>query len=994
MLPIKLKTKIAEFERRLFLLETLSAAAGGAAGALGSILFLFASDRLWDTPWGLRVLITLFGCLVFAYAGFWWARHWILKKRNSRSLAVLVQDGVPGIGDRLLGAVELSEGVNLPASVSPALCRAAVEQVASAMDGFDFSKALKRTLLKLFLWSLLACFAVTVALALFAPAAFFNSLARWFKPASDLPRYTFVSIDEIPDRIVVPHGEDFVFSVKLSAESAWTPGAAVCSVGGKVQLKADVVNGFAEFSVPRQVDECRMRLKVGDLRRSLTVVPVFRPELASMSAVIKLPGYLGHEDIVKSVEAGVCSVVDGSTLQVRGRAVRELVSAKLSTVEGAYSVKTSADSFETEFLPLTVVSNSFLSWIDCFGLEPRSAYSLKIRVLQDEPPRVECPDLPPAVAILEDEVLRIEVKAEDDFGISDLRLNWRHDKDERLPPESKLIAEGGFKLKEISGACVFSPIAEGIAEDSSIIIYGSTVDFMPGREPSVSMFHRIYVLSRTAHAKLIEDLIEGIQNSIDELALDEESLKQNNEDLLSKDGKSNDGAEESERIEANSSEERRNAERLEEIGREMKDLLGEMLRNSKIDPSLVQDWAEMAGTIESLQDNEMAGAVASMSRAGEPNGDRQANLKEAVEQESGVVEKLKELANKMGGAMEDMAARNFISRLKQLSSIQGAVAEDVKAGLPVTIGIPPEDLTVQMKDQIAGQMQKEGAILREFHYLYDDLGGFYKRTRSEQINILKSEMEAKATAEALEGLKDKIELNMGATVIDESVTWSRQFQQWAEMLASGSEGGGGGGGDGGGGGEEGDLETLIELLRIRQGEEIIREQTRILEERREGNRNYGTAARKLSGKQAELGAAAAALQRKAANKKIKELLTTVDGEMLNAAVYLKRPQTDQDTLAIQTVIIEIISEAVEESGGSGQSQSTAMVMQAGQKAGGAGGYSSASGSTDRGNSSHDGPNSGRADARAAEPVGGVVEAWPLEFREAIEAYNQAMEERK
>ena len=74
-----------------------------------SWLILFISDRLWDTPIGVRLLLSFSGwfCAVF----FIWMirRNAFLKSTSSKWLARQVRAKFGGPGDRFLGIIELAE---------------------------------------------------------------------------------------------------------------------------------------------------------------------------------------------------------------------------------------------------------------------------------------------------------------------------------------------------------------------------------------------------------------------------------------------------------------------------------------------------------------------------------------------------------------------------------------------------------------------------------------------------------------------------------------------------------------------------------------------------------------------------------------------------------------------------------------------------------------------------------------------------------------------
>ena len=130
-LPESVRRQLAGFARRLCLVETMFAVLGGVGGLLAAYFVLFLSDRFWDTPVWLRVLLAAAGTLgVAAFAGLW-AHRWVWRRRDERAMASMVQRRYPRLGDRLLGIVELADATKRPPNVSPALCRAAMQQVAA-----------------------------------------------------------------------------------------------------------------------------------------------------------------------------------------------------------------------------------------------------------------------------------------------------------------------------------------------------------------------------------------------------------------------------------------------------------------------------------------------------------------------------------------------------------------------------------------------------------------------------------------------------------------------------------------------------------------------------------------------------------------------------------------------------------------------------------------------------------------------------------------------
>jgi hypothetical protein len=223
--------------------------------------------------------------------------------------------------------------------------------------------------------------------------------------------------------------------------------------------------------------------------------------------------------------------------------------------------------------------------------------------------------------------------------------------------------------------------------------------------------------------------------------------------------------------------------------------------------------------------------------------------------------------------------------------------------------------------------------------------------------------------------------------MEKAGTWRERFRGWADLLREDLQERRGASGEAETL-EQADLELLIALMRARHGEEQLREQTRLAEREKENRREYGKKAEKLSELQYDLARELRPLERRARSASLRQLIELVGGEMMNAGMYLRRPQTDSETIAIQTEIIELLADSISgSSGGSGAGRTlmSALGMGGGSEAGG-----DASGTGE--------PSGGRAagsqpEDRDVEKSGGADTGdLPEEFRNVLEAYFRAIEE--
>src|SRR5438093_2214557 len=281
-LPASLRRQFHELERRLWRLDVVIAVCGGIIALAASYALQFLSDRFWDTPGWLRVAFTALGVGAFFYFVWFYGSRWVWGSRTFEQMAGLVQRRYRRLGDRLLGIVELADEKNRPPNVSPALCEAAIEQVANEASKIDFQQSVETKKPKKFFWTLVVLGALIAAPCAVAPQASWNALMRWLNPAGHVARYTFVSLASLPDRLVVAHGEPFEVPVLLENQSFWRPAHATAQFESQSAIKAAVSGNHALFQIPAQTQTGFLKIRIGDVSRRIEIVPTYRPELKQL----------------------------------------------------------------------------------------------------------------------------------------------------------------------------------------------------------------------------------------------------------------------------------------------------------------------------------------------------------------------------------------------------------------------------------------------------------------------------------------------------------------------------------------------------------------------------------------------------------------------------------------------------------------------------------------------------------------------------------------
>src|SRR5687767_10337354 len=352
-LPEDLQGQFDRLERRLFRVETGVLIAGSIAGLAGSYLLVFASDRIWDSPMWLRGTAFAGGAVVVGYFASAWLKRWILKRRNRKDLAEIVQRKFQRLGDRLLGIVELSSEEKHLHGFSPELYRAAIRQVASEANQYDFSEAVPRAPFSRA--SRLAIIGAGLAIATFLifPKAGFNAAARAAAPWAQVPRFTLVEIAGLPSELLVPHGEQFNVAGSVNYRSFWKPGRVAAWFGRMRSGDSRIQSGAFNLSLAGRTDDGVLRVKVGDADARVRVRPLLRPSLKNLEANVELPDYLKLPPRTENAQGGTLTVVEGSKAAFQGKVSRPLKSAEaLVGPEEKLRVTTAADQFSTASIPV------------------------------------------------------------------------------------------------------------------------------------------------------------------------------------------------------------------------------------------------------------------------------------------------------------------------------------------------------------------------------------------------------------------------------------------------------------------------------------------------------------------------------------------------------------------------------------------------------------------------------------------------------------------
>jgi hypothetical protein len=865
-------------------------------------------------------------------------------------------------------------------------------------------------------WVLAASLLVALAAAPFVvvPRAAGNALARWLHPWAQIDRYTFASLEALPNEMVVAHGEPFEIACGLKADSAWKPALATARMDREDPQQAKFESDHAVFRIPGQTANATLHLRVGDATREIAIRPLHRPEMRELAARVELPAYLGYPTATVPIQGGSAEFLEGSRVSFAGKTSRTLKDAAMKAAHTEAPASVHEETFTTP--PESVAelgAEAVFRWADQHGLTPTQPYAVHVNTVKDAEPRVELQGLDQETAILPNEVLKLNVASSDDFGLKETWLGWTvHGLDSKKNDLGKGDAAhtpGGQMKKELATATEFSPALNHIPEDSVVELAAYALDYFPERKPVESWKYTVYVLSPAKHAERVRDRMDQVLKQLDERIRDEE--RQADETKTIADDKKNlaeeKTGEEIKRVEAG---ERANEAALKKMTEEMHEVMRDAMRNPEIPEGTLADWKQTAEQLEQKAAPPMQQAAGQLQQGAQQPSSRDSQLSQAQEQQQKALEAMRAAAKKMNTANENLYARNFYNRLRAAASTEHGISDSLKTVARETAGMKADEIAPEKAKQFSAAADKQVANTKDVDTIANDMSSFIRRVQDEKYEAVQKEMIEKKVVAELTDLTGYVRQNLGLKSVGRARQWGDQLDEWASMLQSECKS------QGGGGEMDPDImEFMIAMVRAAVVQDGVREQTQLVDDKKEANPQYAEDSGKVAEQQDGMGKILGGLLQKIMFDGVAQSLTdplaastptkskyadfqpAIEGALTlsaDVAADLRKPKTDADVVSTQGAIIELLVPP-DKKGGKGASKAQQMMqkmMAQATQARKAGGNNSKSSSSFAGEEASGAVAKDTTGARRVEKTGGAsATEWPEEFRDQLQAYFQQLD---
>ena len=743
-LPESTRVRLLEFQKRVRIIKIAEGILAGLFGLVLSYLAVFAIDRFIDTSAMLRTFLLFAGSIGIAILFPLKCHRWVWGTRTMEQVAILLKHKFPALGDQLLGVVELAQSGNDPGS-SRRLAEAAIEQVDSVVRDRDFSDAVPNARHRFWAKTVAVPAVLTVVALAIVPAAGFNAMARWLMPWRHVDRFTFAQIGDLPDHMVVPHGEDFGLTVPLSDTTRWSPASASAGFSGQPGVKAGKQEQAYRFQIPAQTDNGSLNIRVGDMTKDVAVEVANRPELSSLSASVTLPDYLQYSRPLKSdVRGGVISVLKGATAEFEAEVSRNLAEASSGTANAVVSATVQANRIHPA--PVTVAESEVMefTWRDELGLTAKDVFRLKINAVDDAAPEIGFHQQDPQQVVLSTDSITFEIQSRDDFGVKKVGLEWsgiQHPVQNPNPDTGEKLVKGGAPEEaRLTATATFCAETDNIRAQT-LELRSYVEDYKPERGRVYSPAFVLHVMTPDQHAVWMMSQLRRWASLADDVYEEEMRLHDANRQIRQMDTDLLNAPETRRQIEQQADAEKANGQRLAAVTDQGDQLLKQALRNKEMMVGHLETWASGLQRLREIADNRMPSVADLLSQGAKAPGKKTIPANAHGQAKTGPLAGNNK-GTQTGEPGETKPSEQPLPAVPKFSDTEsgfnkqnpttGEKSERKKAskgkfGLPVTVlqGGPPSDdkkkPETPAEEKMEEAVQEQTDLLAEFEKVREDL---------------------------------------------------------------------------------------------------------------------------------------------------------------------------------------------------------------------------------------------------------------------------------
>ncbi len=405
-----------------------------AATCIPAFLLAAATESLFSLESLLRIglLLLMSGALIFAFSLWVFPSVINILFRPERpsliETAIKVGSLYRGVNDRLANALQVfRKHESNRENYSTVLIDAALAQIAGPLSGEDFCRKVDYSGMRKSLRIASGVLAPAIAIWLFFAASFNAAAYRLLHPRQDFTMQPNVTLLVHPGDKTVLKGEDVpvrIWTSDVNASSVNLSLAALDKVE-TVELQKSRDDTF-RYTIESVRDSLRYFAAVGKAKSQTYRISVRElPMLRNLQVKITPPSYARLEPYMLEENVGDVNALKGSRLQISGECNKPIADGTIVFDSGdSLAVEVTGQRISASF-SLQKDDSYYFALRDRHGYASNNPIEYHLKVIPDQYPFVNVPVPGRDVDLGEDMLIPMTIEAQDDYGISRIRLAYQ-----------------------------------------------------------------------------------------------------------------------------------------------------------------------------------------------------------------------------------------------------------------------------------------------------------------------------------------------------------------------------------------------------------------------------------------------------------------------------------------------------------------------------------------------------------------------------------------
>ncbi len=427
------KQKIESFKRRYYLNLFVR-------GSILTLLFVLSyfllavilEYNLWLSQSARFIIFSIF-FLVVAFSVFRFLKEpilfWLKKKSLSEEdSAELIGAYFPSVADRLLNLIQLSSNQN-----RSVLADAGINQKSEQLKDVEFKNAVDFTSNKRY-WKILLIPVSAIIILVFVDSTIFTEgtkrIVQFNQEFSPQAPFEFVGSKNLKAFF----NEDFTFHLKLNGNAI--PESAYILSNGQRRKMESIGLGSFEYTYEKIQDPISFQVEAsGFISTAYKIEVIKRPEINQLRLSLEYPGYIGRKS-EELLNAGYLEIPEGTVITWKISALntsKANISFNNSDKSNELQV---IDDQEFTFKKRMLESVAYSVQLQNTESTNRDKITYNIDVVKDQYPQIVVDNLRDSVLY---KFIAIGGACKDDYGITELNLNYRISSNGKESPVKNLI---------------------------------------------------------------------------------------------------------------------------------------------------------------------------------------------------------------------------------------------------------------------------------------------------------------------------------------------------------------------------------------------------------------------------------------------------------------------------------------------------------------------------------------------------------------------------